>query len=334
MSYVAGGAYAAGFATSQFSTGAAMNADALPVATATRNGTDDAGFVLIVANLATGRYKVTGTVPAGYAVGDAVQVSVTAMVDGVAGCGVVDSFVAGEAERGTDNAALASVATETRLARLNATVSSRAIPGDAMNVSQLAGSTQRATDLAEIAQYLIANAAVLNDVVADDSLLAKLMATDGDISGWNDSTDALQSLRDAMLSPAALLARLIGPALRSASTSFWMVEGDTKPNITVTVTDDEGSAVNITGATITVRFYKTGDTQLLLAKTTADDVTITNGAAGILQWTWDATDWTLLTEVGEDAYEIEVEVTSFLAGGKQSVRTFLSMSVREKRNTT
>jgi len=129
MSYLPGGTYAAEFTTSQFSTGAAMNASVLPVATATRNGTDDLGFVLTVTNLATGRYKITGMIPA-YAIGDAVQVSIVATVDSVAGCGVVDSFVVGEAMRGTDSAALASVATELRLAELDAAN----LPADVANV--------------------------------------------------------------------------------------------------------------------------------------------------------------------------------------------------------
>jgi hypothetical protein len=71
---------------------------------------------------------------------------------------------------------------------------------DALQVDavELDGTAQRATDLAEIAQYLIANAPTLTDVVADDSILAKLMATDGDISGFAEATDSLQSIRDAI----------------------------------------------------------------------------------------------------------------------------------------
>lgn len=88
-----GDAYSGQFTTQSFETGAATDADSLPVATATRNGADDGSFVLTVAKLDTGRYKVTGTVPAGYAAGDVVRVSVAATVDGVAGKGIVDGFV-------------------------------------------------------------------------------------------------------------------------------------------------------------------------------------------------------------------------------------------------
>jgi hypothetical protein len=93
MSYLPGGAYNAQFCTQRFDTGAATNADSLPTATATRNGTDDVTFTLTVTNMDTGRYKISGTIPAGYAKGDAVQVSVAATVNGVAGKAVIDSFV-------------------------------------------------------------------------------------------------------------------------------------------------------------------------------------------------------------------------------------------------
>lgn len=93
MSLTPGDSYACEFVTSSPTTLAAANADSLPVATANRNGADDSAFTLTVANLATGRYKVTGTVPAGYAAGDTVSVSVAATVGGVAGVGVVDAFV-------------------------------------------------------------------------------------------------------------------------------------------------------------------------------------------------------------------------------------------------
>jgi hypothetical protein len=93
MSRKPGDPYSCEFCTQRFDTGAATNADSLPVATANRNGTDDAAFVLTVANLDTGRYKVTGTIPAGYVRGDSVNVTAAATVNGVAGKGVIDSFV-------------------------------------------------------------------------------------------------------------------------------------------------------------------------------------------------------------------------------------------------
>ncbi len=70
--------------------------------------------------------------------------------------------------------------------------------GDVLDVSvtELGGVAQRATDLAEIAQYLIANSAEpITSYVADDSLLAKMLAADGDISEYNDQNHSLEALR-------------------------------------------------------------------------------------------------------------------------------------------
>jgi hypothetical protein len=89
-----GDAYSTEFTTSNPTTGAAANADSLPVATANHNGTDDGTFsaALTVTNLDTGRYKITGTVPSGYAAGDTVTVTVAATCGGVAGKAKVDTF--------------------------------------------------------------------------------------------------------------------------------------------------------------------------------------------------------------------------------------------------
>lgn len=96
------GSYYGEFVTSRFDTGAATDADSTPTATATKNGTDDAGFSLTVTKIDTGRYKITGTVPA-YSAGDNVQISVAATVNSVAGKGVVDEFVVVSALPGIDN---------------------------------------------------------------------------------------------------------------------------------------------------------------------------------------------------------------------------------------
>lgn len=91
--YKPGDGYCKEFVTSDPATGAARDADSLPAATANRNGADDGAFALAVARLDTGRYKVTGTIPSGYASGDVVNVSVAATVNAVAGKAVIDTFV-------------------------------------------------------------------------------------------------------------------------------------------------------------------------------------------------------------------------------------------------
>jgi hypothetical protein len=86
-------------------TGEATDADTLPSATATKNGVDDGDFTLTCAKIDTGRYKITGTVPA-YDDGDLVQVSVAATVNSVATKGVVDEFVVVSVRPGIDIADL------------------------------------------------------------------------------------------------------------------------------------------------------------------------------------------------------------------------------------
>lgn len=92
MGYRPGDAYCKTFATSS-SSGALTNADATPSATPNHNGTDDGAFSLTVASLSTGRYKITGTVPAGYSGGDVVNVWVAATIGGVPIGNTVDTFV-------------------------------------------------------------------------------------------------------------------------------------------------------------------------------------------------------------------------------------------------
>ena len=87
MPVAAGSAYYVEFITCSSITGAAVNADSLPTAVATRNGVDDASFSLAVANMDAGRYKVSGTVPSGLRRATAVQVGVAATVASISGEG-------------------------------------------------------------------------------------------------------------------------------------------------------------------------------------------------------------------------------------------------------
>ncbi len=91
-SLIAGGSYYGLFVTSD-TTGAAADATGTPTVIATKNGVDDGTFILTAAKIDTGRYKITGTVPATYVSGDSVQVSVAATVDGIATKWVADEFV-------------------------------------------------------------------------------------------------------------------------------------------------------------------------------------------------------------------------------------------------
>jgi hypothetical protein len=74
--------------------GAAVNADATPSVTVYRNGVDDTAnwSLSAVANPATGRYRVTGTVNPAAAHGDLVEVEVAATISTVAAKAFVQRF--------------------------------------------------------------------------------------------------------------------------------------------------------------------------------------------------------------------------------------------------
>jgi hypothetical protein len=81
--FYAGGTFSGQFSLCHPTTGAAADADSLPVAVATRNTVLDPGFTLAVVRSDLGLYTVFGTIPGTYAEGDWVSVSVSATVDGV-----------------------------------------------------------------------------------------------------------------------------------------------------------------------------------------------------------------------------------------------------------
>lgn len=147
---IPGSPYTSQFTTSNPTTGAAQDADSLPVATASRNGVVDDGFVLLVTDIGTGRYVVSGTVPSSYKAGDSVAILVHAVVDGIAADDVLERFaVEASAAKGrcqsadTANAAL-----------LQAISGPQHIQTDAGSVGQYG-----AADLIKAANYLAATCA-------------------------------------------------------------------------------------------------------------------------------------------------------------------------------
>ena len=101
-----------------------------------------------------------------------------------------------------------------------------------------------------------------------------------------------------------------------------LVQGDTRPQVQVTITDETtGEAVDITGATVLMKFRKAGTTALL------DTLTgyVTDGANGIVVFVWNPT--TLDVDAGD--YEGEVEVEFDSGAGTQTVYDVLKFKVRE-----
>jgi hypothetical protein len=135
MGYKPGDTYYGEFTTCRFDTGAAADADSPPTVIATRNGVDDLTFSLSSTKIDTGRYKVTGAIPATYASGNAVQICVNATVGSVVGKCVIDGFVLdgkriSDLNDPTAAPTAAQIRTEldansTKLANLDAAVSSR-----------------------------------------------------------------------------------------------------------------------------------------------------------------------------------------------------------------
>lgn len=101
-----------------------------------------------------------------------------------------------------------------------------------------------------------------------------------------------------------------------------LVQGDTRPQIKVTLTDEgTGAAINVTGATVEMKFRAVGSSTLL------DTLTgyVLDGPAGTVVFIWNAN--TLNQPAGD--YEGEVQVTFPNGGGIQSVYELLKFKLRE-----
>ena len=101
-----------------------------------------------------------------------------------------------------------------------------------------------------------------------------------------------------------------------------LVQGDTKPTLVCTLTDSgSGDAINITGATVRLKFRQVGSTSL------RDTIigTVTSGEGGVVSFSWgsDALDG----PAGD--YEGEIEIT-FGDGSIQTVYDLLKFKLRSE----
>jgi hypothetical protein len=102
-----------------------------------------------------------------------------------------------------------------------------------------------------------------------------------------------------------------------------LVQGDTRPAIVVTLTDDTTEeAINITGATVVMRFRAVGSTTLQATITGS----VTDGAAGQCAF-YPASAPEMLTGDAGD-YEGEIEIT-FSDNTKQTVYDVIKFKMRE-----
>lgn len=106
-------------------------------------------------------------------------------------------------------------------------------------------------------------------------------------------------------------------------TKIKLVQGDTKPALVCSITDEiTGVAINITGATVLLKFRVAGSTTLTATVTGS----VTNGAAGEVAFYPASAPAMLLGEAGD--YEGEIQIT-FSDGTIQTVYDLLKFKLRE-----
>jgi len=107
-----------------------------------------------------------------------------------------------------------------------------------------------------------------------------------------------------------------------ATDKIKLVQGDTRPQIQVTLTDEgTGAVINLTGATCIMKFRAAGAANVLDTL----NGTVTNGTGGVVVFPWNAT--TLDVPAGD--YEGEISVTFPNGGGLQTVYDVLKFKLRE-----
>lgn len=102
-----------------------------------------------------------------------------------------------------------------------------------------------------------------------------------------------------------------------------LVQGDTRPVLVCTITDDTtGTAINITGATVRLKFRAAGATTLTATVTG----TVTDGSNGVVAF-YPSTAPEMLEGAAGD-YEGEIEIT-FSDSQVQTVYDLLKFKIRE-----
>jgi hypothetical protein len=102
-----------------------------------------------------------------------------------------------------------------------------------------------------------------------------------------------------------------------------LVQGDTRPNLVTTLADSTtGAVINITGATVRLKFRAVGATTL---KSTLTG-TVTDGANGVVVFYWSDDPTSLDGDPGD--YEGEIEIT-FADTTVQTVYDLLKFKLRQ-----
>ena len=107
------------------------------------------------------------------------------------------------------------------------------------------------------------------------------------------------------------------------ATSFNYVQGDTAPQIRLTLVDDDTTTpTNITGASITLHFRAAGDTTILFSRPLYINPDTAATGVAILQWA--ATDLNQVAGV----YEGEIEIVK-ASGLRETLYETLRFRIRE-----
>ena len=103
-----------------------------------------------------------------------------------------------------------------------------------------------------------------------------------------------------------------------------LVQGDTRPPLVVTLTDEEtGSAISLSGATVRLKFRQVGSSELRATLVGS----VTNAAGGVVAFNWASVPDSLSGEPGD--YEGEIEIT-FADNTIQTVYDLLKFRLRQE----
>ena len=177
---------------------------------------------------------------------------------------------------------------------VNAVLATFSIENRVGNITKINGNATRATELALIAQYLIAaDCTTLATHIQDGSILARIATDDGDISAWVSNTDSLEAIGAYAYGNNVLLTDGIwgSPALQIILSSIDTIVGhatygnsaiktliDTAQTDLDTITGTDGVLVSTVGvtainATVDTALSDIGLNHLLAASVAGTDVT-------------------------------------------------------------
>ena len=103
-----------------------------------------------------------------------------------------------------------------------------------------------------------------------------------------------------------------------------LVQGDTRPPLVVTLTDDAtGTPINITGATVRLKFRPVGSETVRTTLTGS----VTNGPNGVVTFSWASDPTALAGDPGD--YEGEISIT-FTDSTVQTIYDILKFKLRQE----